>query len=225
MYDPAIGRWTSVDPLADLAPGWTPYRYGFNNPVRYTDPTGLFEDDPIYDRKGNEIADDGKTDGKAYVVQGSITQDVKKATKAGEFYTGSLSEGKNVAKVPTGGVMDDVISSVDATSKSQREHGGHSSFGDANATRWDEGPAAELTVGADGSKTLRASITPFRVDDKRVNVNPSNVEFWWHTHPKTEVGGLQLGSSNPSPADFSFQGSMQGAGFKGNSFVIGVRDQ
>ena len=121
--------------------------------------------------------------------------------------------------------MDDVISSVEATSKSQREHGGHSSFGDANATRWDEGPAAELTVGADGSKTLRASITPFRVDGKRVNVNPSNVEFWWHTHPKTEVGGLQLGSSNPSPADFSFQGSMQGAGFKGNFFVIGVRDQ
>ena len=102
-YDPAIGRWITPDPLADLAPGWTPYRYGFNNPVRYTDPTGLFEDDPIYDRKGNEIGDDGKTDGKAYVVQGSVARDVKKATKAGEFYKGSLSEGKNVAKVPTGG--------------------------------------------------------------------------------------------------------------------------
>jgi hypothetical protein len=32
-----------VDPLADLAPGWTPYRYGFNNPILYTDPLGLFE--------------------------------------------------------------------------------------------------------------------------------------------------------------------------------------
>ena len=31
------------DPLADLAPGWTPYRYGFNNPVTYIDPDGLFE--------------------------------------------------------------------------------------------------------------------------------------------------------------------------------------
>ncbi len=43
FYDPAIARWNSVDPLAELAPGWTPYRYGFNNPVLYTDPFGLFE--------------------------------------------------------------------------------------------------------------------------------------------------------------------------------------
>lgn len=45
MYDPIIGRWGVADSLADLAPRWTPYRYGFNNPIRYTDPIGLFEDD------------------------------------------------------------------------------------------------------------------------------------------------------------------------------------
>jgi len=223
--DTRLSMWFGVDPLADAAPGWTPYRYGFNNPVRYTDPTGLFEDDPIYDSKGNEIGDDGKTDGKAYVVQGSVARDVKKATKAGRFYTGSLTEGKNVVKVPTGGVMEDVISSVEATESSQREQGGHSMFGDVNAILWDEGPEAELTVDADGTKILKASIRPFRVEGKRVNVKAQNVEFWWHTHPKTEAGGLQLGSSNPTGADFSFQGSMQGAGFKGNTFVIGVRDQ
>ncbi|MBN3584569.1 hypothetical protein JYB64_19415 [Algoriphagus aestuarii] len=43
LYDPAIGRWFVVDPLAELAPDWTPYRYGFNNPMKYTDPTGMFE--------------------------------------------------------------------------------------------------------------------------------------------------------------------------------------
>lgn len=42
-YDPVIGRWGQVDPLADAAPAWTPYRYGFNNPILYTDPLGLFE--------------------------------------------------------------------------------------------------------------------------------------------------------------------------------------
>jgi len=42
MYDPAIARFTGVDPLADsydLAP-WSPYNYVFNNPVRLTDPDG-----------------------------------------------------------------------------------------------------------------------------------------------------------------------------------------
>ncbi|WP_317168949.1 RHS repeat domain-containing protein [Lunatibacter salilacus] len=43
MYDPMIGRWGVVDPLADLAPEWTPYRFAFNNPLTYIDPTGLFE--------------------------------------------------------------------------------------------------------------------------------------------------------------------------------------
>jgi RHS repeat-associated protein len=46
-YDPAIGRWMNVDPLAEQAPDWTPFRYGFNNPLRYNDPTGLSEEDWI----------------------------------------------------------------------------------------------------------------------------------------------------------------------------------
>lgn len=32
-----------MDPLAENAPGWTPYRYGFNNPISYIDPDGNFE--------------------------------------------------------------------------------------------------------------------------------------------------------------------------------------
>ncbi len=43
MYDPAIGRWGVVDPMAEKAPGLTPFRYGFNNPLTFTDPTGMFE--------------------------------------------------------------------------------------------------------------------------------------------------------------------------------------
>ena len=42
-YDPAIGKWLQVDPLSELAPELTPYRMGFNNPISFTDPLGLFE--------------------------------------------------------------------------------------------------------------------------------------------------------------------------------------
>ncbi|WCM40978.1 hypothetical protein MG290_08375 [Flavobacterium sp. CBA20B-1] len=42
-YDSALGRFNVIDPLAELAPDFTPYRYGFNNPVLFSDPSGLFE--------------------------------------------------------------------------------------------------------------------------------------------------------------------------------------
>jgi uncharacterized protein RhaS with RHS repeats len=43
LYDSEVGRFLVVDPLGDRAPGWTPFRYGFNNPVLFIDPDGLFE--------------------------------------------------------------------------------------------------------------------------------------------------------------------------------------
>ncbi|MBK6698368.1 MAG: RHS repeat-associated core domain-containing protein [Saprospiraceae bacterium] len=42
-YDPRISLWYGVDPQAEDAPDWNPYRYGFNNPIRMIDPDGLFE--------------------------------------------------------------------------------------------------------------------------------------------------------------------------------------
>lgn len=42
-YDAAIARWVHVDAYVHLAPNWSPYRFGFNNPVYYMDPDGLFE--------------------------------------------------------------------------------------------------------------------------------------------------------------------------------------
>lgn len=44
-YMPALGRWTSVDPLADLYPGYSPYNYALNNPLSLTDPTGTCPED------------------------------------------------------------------------------------------------------------------------------------------------------------------------------------
>ena len=38
--DPAIGRFTSIDPLAEKFYSWSPYVYVMNNPIKYIDPTG-----------------------------------------------------------------------------------------------------------------------------------------------------------------------------------------
>lgn len=43
FYDPALGRWHVPDPMAEIVYDLSPYRYGFNNPIRYLDSDGLFE--------------------------------------------------------------------------------------------------------------------------------------------------------------------------------------
>ncbi len=40
-YLPGLGIFAQVDPLADQMPSYSPYGYGFNDPVSYIDPTGL----------------------------------------------------------------------------------------------------------------------------------------------------------------------------------------
>jgi RHS repeat-associated protein len=39
-YDPSIGRFPSIDPLHGKYPGWSPYAYCLNNPLRLVDPDG-----------------------------------------------------------------------------------------------------------------------------------------------------------------------------------------
>ncbi|MCI5057875.1 MAG: RHS repeat-associated core domain-containing protein [Flavobacteriales bacterium] len=56
-YIPSIGRWNSVDPLAENYKSWSPYNYTLNNPMTFIDPDGRSVWIP--DADGNLIAEEG----------------------------------------------------------------------------------------------------------------------------------------------------------------------
>jgi RHS repeat-associated protein len=68
IYNPSIGKFLSVDPLAHEREWLSPYNFVQNNPISRVDPTGAL-DAPMYDENANFLGtDDEGLQGKAIVM-------------------------------------------------------------------------------------------------------------------------------------------------------------
>ena len=108
-YDSDIGRWTSVDPLADLRPGLSPYQYVQNNPLRRVDPDGKLDqngDDEEKDRnvvgEGNAILNIGQMlDNNPNAVQESVVSGLQEGQEIANTIS-DLSGDAAIAALATG---------------------------------------------------------------------------------------------------------------------------
>jgi len=144
-YQSKLSVWMSVDPKAHMAPDWTPYRFGFANPLLYTDPDGKFESP----EKAREFA-------KANGIDGQILEYDNGTFALHDSQNGISYQQKSSGQVIQSVLLDpvDVIyenSSAHQDNDGVPEMNPDLSFG-ASIVTTEVGGAAELTISELGEK-------------------------------------------------------------------------
>ena len=85
-YDARVGKWLSLDPMADKFIPWSPYAYSFCNPLRFVDPSGMEGEDGIIKGVWSSIVTEifgGRTDQESHEIA---------QTSSGEIVTDGISK-------------------------------------------------------------------------------------------------------------------------------------
>jgi len=100
QYDPATGRFITIDALADLPEqvDLTPYNFAWNNPIMYSDPSGLCPECP--DSSDFNVGDTHNINGSTYVID----QDGQWAREGGQLEEVVINSGSSSEETNNDGI-------------------------------------------------------------------------------------------------------------------------
>jgi len=129
-YSAEAGRFLSVDPVLQVKramrnpQGWNRYAYAFNNPLKYTDPTGRTAELPAncVDQKCKELADLRNTVPvelrifvRARTVDGKVVVDARYLNMKRDAVSGNFQALRQVANSPGVAMFNSSVTNVQST--------------------------------------------------------------------------------------------------------------
>jgi RHS repeat-associated protein len=176
FYDPALMRFSTIDPAADSYHSWTPYHYVMNNPIMYIDPTGMFTE--LFDGNGKKIGEDenGNDGNVSIITDKNEAKRIKRNTKDGQLATADdiasgvqttkavLNEALDVlARTEDNGGLREEISVVTGDGQALRGETGPEPKVENNIMTANAAETPSLPEGADASSSTRIHSHPTEV--------------------------------------------------------------